>query len=120
MQIVVTILGSVIVYLDDKRRPFADLVSKIQHACAGIPLLIVGIQKLREGVELPIAILEIAIAAAVLVTFALELRAFKRRGKHAVQHHSPVGWFDIARESCSSSRRFMASTTSRAIFGRNF
>ena len=87
-----------IVYLDDKRRPLVDLAAKLQHAVAGVPLLFIGVEKLVEGVELPVALVETGIALAVLLTFALEGRAVKQHhnnpgGEHA---HPRVGWFDLA------------------------
>jgi hypothetical protein len=87
----------VIVYLDDKRRQRAQIVSKIQHAVAGVPLLMIGMEKLSSGEELPIAIAEVALAAIVLATFVLELRAAIRHTKHGTaQSHPKVGWFDLA------------------------
>ena len=68
------------------------MVNKIQHATAGFPLLLVAMGKLADEGERFIAIAEMAIALAVIVTFAKDLRdAFK---KHAP--HSKVGWFDLA------------------------
>jgi hypothetical protein len=88
----------VIVYLDDKRRDFAQIVTKIQHATAGIPLLLLGLEKLSHGDELAIAIAEIVIAILVLGTFVLELRATVKHHKHGASHayHPKVGWFDLA------------------------
>jgi hypothetical protein len=42
--------------------------------------------------------LEVTIAAAVLLTFAVEIRAFVRQHKHpSAEHtHPAVGWFDLA------------------------
>ncbi len=87
-----------IVYLDDKRRPLAQLASKVQHATAGLPLLFLGFDKLSKGHELPIAAAEIAIAVIVLATFALELRATVKHQKHGASHahHPRFGWFDLA------------------------
>jgi hypothetical protein len=59
-----------IIHLHDRRVQAADLVSKLQHASAGFPLLLVGLGKLGEEAERPIAILEITIAALVLGTVA--------------------------------------------------
>jgi len=85
------------IYLDDKRRETAQLVPKIQHAFGGIPLLMTAIAHLREGIDLPIAGLELAIAVVVLGTFVKDLRAAMRhrRNPHAAGH-SVVGWFDLA------------------------
>lgn len=86
-----------IVYLDDKRRQFAQMVGKIQHAVAGFPLLAIGIDKLSKGEELPVAAAEVGIAIVVLGTFLVELRAAIRHTKHGAAHsHPKVGWFDLA------------------------
>lgn len=86
------------VYLEDKRADFAGLAGKIQHLCGGFPLLAFGVEKLRAGEEIPIALLEIAIAAIVLIAFAIELRALRRKLQSAGAHHEHafVGWFDLA------------------------
>ena len=57
-----------------------------------------GIQKLQEGEEIPIAILETAIAVVVIGTFLLELRILHRKHRHAGSRHSHprFGWFDLA------------------------
>jgi hypothetical protein len=86
----------VIVYLDDKRRPMAQMMGKIQHAVAGFPLFTIGMHKLQEGEELPIAIAEMAIGALVLGAFFVELRAALRHVKGAGHGHSKIGWFDLA------------------------
>ncbi len=39
---------------------------------------------------------ELAIAAAVILTFPREMRALKRKRSHGVHHHPAVGWFDLA------------------------
>jgi len=82
----------VTIYLDDKRRVVADLLNKLQHAIAGGPILMIGMGKLAEGGEWPMALVEIAVALGVFVTFALEVHAAK---KHSGKHQ-PVGWFDLA------------------------
>jgi hypothetical protein len=87
------------IYLDDRRRRAAGWISKIQHVIAGIPLLIVGIEKFAaDAAERPIATLEIAIALAVLVAFVRELRAEFRQSKseHGEATHSRFAWFDLA------------------------
>ena len=81
-----------VVHLHDRRVVAAGLVQKLQHAIAGFPLLFLGIQHLGEEGELPVAILEIAIAVLVLATFARELRAATKT--HA--SHAKVDWFDLA------------------------
>ena len=85
-----------IVYIDDKRRQFAQIVTKIQHAVAGFPLLGIAIHNLSEGHEIPIAVVEAVIAVLVLGTFFLELRAMVRHSKHGTHAHPKVGWFDLA------------------------
>lgn len=84
---------NMIIHLHDRRVQLADLVSKLQHASAGFPLLLVGLGKLGEEAERPIAILEITIAALVLGTFAREVWAAR---KHHHSSHSAIGWFDLA------------------------
>jgi hypothetical protein len=82
----------VTIYLDDRRLHFADLVSKLQHATAGFPLLLVAAGKLADESERPIAIFELILALAILVAFARDVRA-------TIKHHHShdvVGWFDLA------------------------
>ena len=62
------------VYLDKKRTQRAEIAGKVQHLIAGFPLLFLGIDKLREGAEIPMATLEVMIAAIVLITFAISSR----------------------------------------------
>jgi len=69
-----------------------ELVLKLQHACAGFPLLMVGLGKLGDAAERPIAILEVTIAVLVLGAFARD--AWAARKHHHV--HDSVGWFDLA------------------------
>jgi hypothetical protein len=85
-----------IIHLHDRRVVAADLVSKLQHATAGFPLLLVGVSHFTDEAERPVAILEIVIAVLVLITFAREVVAAAKHhsGSHAA--HSAVGWFDIA------------------------
>src|SRR5262249_27483411 len=81
----------------DKRRETAQLIPKLQHAFGGIPLLTTAIAHLSEGIDLPIAGLELAIAVIVLGTFLKDLRAAVRHRRNAhAGHHSVVGWFDLA------------------------
>jgi hypothetical protein len=82
----------VIIHLQDHRVQMQELVLKLQHAAAGFPLLVVGLGKLGDDAERPIAILEITIAALVLGTFARD--AWAARKHHYV--HDSVGWFDLA------------------------
>ena len=86
------------IYLDHKRRDIAGVVSKLQHAVAGFPLFTIALGKLREGHELPLAGLEMAIAVVVLGTFFIEMRALihKHRNPGHEHKHAAVGWFDIA------------------------
>lgn len=89
--------SSVIVYLDDKRRELAQTIGKLQHAIAGIPLLMVGLGKLSKNEDLPIAAAEIALAAIVLATFIRELREVVHHRKHGKpSSHPKIGWFDLA------------------------
>jgi uncharacterized membrane protein YhaH (DUF805 family) len=88
------------VYLEDNRRELFDWIGKIQHLAAGIPLLLLGLRHLGgSGDEGKVfACIEILIASAVLISFALELRVMVRRltGRHASAAHSHFGWFDLA------------------------
>ena len=84
------------IYLDDKRRETAEIIPKLQHAFAGLPLLMTAVDHLREGVDLPVASLELIIAVVVLGTFVKDLRAAVRHRFHAHAAHSVVGWFDLA------------------------
>ena len=81
-----------ILHLDDHRWKIADLVSKLQHVTAGVPLLLVALGKLGEEAERPMALVEIAIVMGVLVTFARDVHAARKH--HGA--HSSIGWFDIA------------------------
>ncbi len=86
------------VYLERKRTDVADLAGKLQHVIGGFPLLLLGIGKLREGEEIPMALIEVAVAAVVLFTFAMDVYAVRRRRAHPEAHHEhpAVGWFDLA------------------------
>jgi hypothetical protein len=81
-----------VIHLHDRRVQAAGLVQKLQHALAGFPLLIVGFQKVTSGEEVPIAMLELAIAILVLGTFARQVHAASQ--KHV--GHSRIDWFDMA------------------------
>jgi len=81
-----------VILLHDRRVVAAGLVQKLQHALAGFPLLLLGIRHFSEEGELPLAILEIVVAALVLGTFARQ--AYAAGQKHA--HHTRVEWFDLA------------------------
>jgi hypothetical protein len=87
------------IFLDDRRRRLAQLLSKLQHVCAGFPLLFIGVNRLvTDESDRPIAVLEVAIATAVLVAFAQELRAEWRHSAKDPETapHPEVGWFDLA------------------------
>jgi hypothetical protein len=81
-----------VIHLHDRRVQAAGLVQKLQHAIAGFPLLMVGFRRLTAGEEPPLALLEVAIAAMVLGTFARQV--YTAGKKHAP--HSKVDWFDLA------------------------
>jgi hypothetical protein len=87
---------STVIYLEDTRREIATWVPKIQHLIAGVPLFFVGISKLADEAERPIAMVEMAVALGVFATFAVELRAAHRHLKSGAHSHAPVGWFDLA------------------------
>lgn len=90
---------AVTIQLEKRGRQLADWPTKLQHFLAGVPLLVVGLNKfLHDPDERAMAALEVLIAAAVIIAFLKELRADlhsirHRDGTHA---HSAVGWFDIA------------------------
>jgi hypothetical protein len=91
--------GATTIYLHDRRQARVDIVSKLQHVTAGVPLLLAGLARLRSdgSGEKLLALVEIGVAAAVLSAFVVEFRATRRQardGHHG--HHQPVGWFDIA------------------------
>ena len=86
-----------IIYLEDKRRELAQMVPKIQHMIAGVPLFFVGLSKLGgDAAEIPMAIVEILVAVGVLATFAWEARAVRHHLVTGKASHAPVGWFDLA------------------------
>jgi hypothetical protein len=91
----------VVIQLHDKRRMVAGWLSKLQHAIAGVPLLLSALPKLSDEGERPMALLELAIALAVLASFVKEIRADIRAGRHLAHgmeasHHGGIGWFDLA------------------------
>src|SRR5262249_39815841 len=83
-------------YLEDHRRETAQLVPKFQHFIGSVPLLMTGWAHLSEGVDRPIALLEIAIGLIVLSTFIKEVRAALRTRRLGHSGHSAFGWFDLA------------------------
>ena len=88
-----------IIYLQDRRLQAADLLTKLQHVFGGFPLLFIGLRRITSGErDWPMAILEIAIAAVVLVTFVREVRQTLRPQEHGHSSawHAAVGWFDLA------------------------
>jgi hypothetical protein len=83
-----------IIYLDDHRTRVANLLSKVQHFAAGVPLLFIGTQKfLNNEDERVIAAIEVAIGLAVCFAFLRELRATVRPSEES---HSRFGWFELA------------------------
>jgi hypothetical protein len=105
----------VIIHLHDRRTQAADWIAKLQHVTAGIPLLMVGIGKLADEAERPMAFVEIAVAAAVLITFAWE--AYLARKHHA--SHSAVSWFDLAAGGLLIFEAFSGRITSPVTCVRN-
>lgn len=78
-----------------------DWIGKVQHLVAGGPLLVVGMRHVHEGSsgEIVSGIFEILIAAAVLMTFVIELRGVWRKtsGSHQGKvRHARFDWFDLA------------------------
>ncbi len=85
------------IYLEDKLQDRAQLAAKLQHAFGGIPLFLTAIQKFSEGVELPMAGVELVIAIAVLGSFIKDVRDVMGKRKHGHHGtHKSVGWFDLA------------------------
>jgi hypothetical protein len=86
----------VIVYLHHRRTVIADLAGKLQHAAAGIPLILVGLENFRSGGEWLTAVIELAIGSVVLVAFVADVRGALRHRENPDQSHSALGWFDLA------------------------
>jgi hypothetical protein len=89
---------SVTLYLEDKRIDLVSVVGKLQHVSAGFPLLAFGLKKLEAGEEVAIALVEVSVALIVIVAFAIEMRALRRKFANPGEHHDHpiVGWFDLA------------------------
>ena len=86
-----------IIYLEDKRREAAQWAPKLQHLLAGIPLFLSGFANFQhDEAERPLAILEMSVAAIVVLAFIKELRAARRHAVTGHREHSAVGWFDLA------------------------
>ena len=83
-----------------RRQAMVRLLQKVQHAIPGFVLIQEGVASLREGVEgwhRGLAIAEVLVCLAVLVTLA---RAFREHAKHlreqTVPHvHLGIDWIDI-------------------------
>jgi hypothetical protein len=87
----------VIVPLRSKKRRRAQLAQKFQHLVPAVPLMFAGIEALQRGahgLELALALFEIAASALLLGTVIRELRAAR---SHAPAHHAAhtVDWFHI-------------------------
>jgi hypothetical protein len=97
------------IYLDPHRTRIANLLSKLQHLLAGIPLLYIGSQKLANNSPEPaVAALELGIGLAVCLTFLHELRAELRHSRAA---HSRFGWFELAAGMLLIFESFHGATT---------
>lgn len=97
------------IYLDDHRTRAANLISKIQHLAAGVPLVYIGSQKLLNNTdELLIAILEVGIGLAVGAAFLQELRTTLRPSEAS---HPRFGWFELAAGILLIFEAFHGATT---------
>jgi hypothetical protein len=97
------------IYLDDHRTRAANLISKLQHLAAGVPLVYIGGQKLLNNTdERLIAILELVIGLAVGVAFLQELRATLRPSETS---HPRFGWFELAAGILLVFEAFHGATT---------
>ncbi|HMC78725.1 MAG TPA: hypothetical protein VKH34_16370 [Vicinamibacterales bacterium] len=85
--------------LRSKRRERAQAVQKFQHAIPAAPLLFAGLQAIRggaHGLELALAIFEIATSALLLGTVAREVRTLRRPAEHSAHaSHHGVDWVHI-------------------------
>jgi hypothetical protein len=95
----------VIVYLHHRRTVIADLAGKLQHAAAGIPLILVGLENFRSGGGWLTAVIELAIGSVVLVAFVADVRG-------ALRHWAGLTW-PQALSSCL--RHFTENTTNPSI-----
>ena len=84
--------------LRSKRRERAQAVQKFQHAIPAAPLLFAGLQAIgggAHGLELALAIFEIATSALLLGTVAREIRTLRRPASRSHAPHHGVDWVHV-------------------------
>ena len=84
--------------LRSKRREKAQAFQKFQHAIPAVPLLMAGMQAIRNGehgVALALGIFEIATSVALLGTVVWEIRAMRRPKAQTAHAHHGVDWVHI-------------------------
>jgi hypothetical protein len=91
--------AAVIIYLEDRRLRAAALLSEAQHICGGLPLLTIALEKIQAlDRAWPLAVVELVIAAVLLVIFVRDLRRLLLHKASGHLSTSPIalGWFDLA------------------------
>jgi hypothetical protein len=88
----------VTVALRSKRRELGQAFQKLQHAIPAVPLLIAGIQAIRDGEHgfaLALGFFEVASSVALLRTVVREILAMRRPKVHTEDAHHGVDWVHI-------------------------
>jgi hypothetical protein len=84
--------------LRSKRREKAQAFQKFQHAIPAVPLLMAGVQAIRNGEHgfaLALGFFEVATSVALLGTVVREIRAMRRPKDHSEHAHHGVDWVHI-------------------------
>jgi hypothetical protein len=84
--------------LRSKRREKAQAFQKFQHAIPAVPLLMAGVQAIRNGEHgfaLALGFFEVATSVALLGTVVREIRAMGRPKVHTEHAHHGVDWVHI-------------------------
>lgn len=84
--------------LRSKRREQVQAFQKFQHAIPAVPLLMAGIQAIRDGEHgfaLALGFFEVATSVALLGTVVREIRAMGRPKPHTEHAHHGVDWVHI-------------------------
>lgn len=84
--------------LRSKRREQVQAFQKFQHAIPAVPLLMAGIQAIRDGehgLALALGFFEVATSVALLGTVVREIRAMGRPKPHTEHAHHGVDWVHI-------------------------
>lgn len=88
----------VTVPLVSKKRQRAAALQKFQHLIPAVPLMTAGLSTLRHGahgLELALALFEIATCALLFGTVAREIRGLTRRNSHASHSPHQIDWFHV-------------------------